>query len=153
MSIILPSWLPQTLLIKIGIYAGIALGLFVWWRAHEAKIAEQYTIVGIKQGAALMEGTYKKQWDEALTVIKEQQVKDEENYQQMSHNVEVAVGNTNVALAELRKIKGITLTLDERQKAYVEARAIPPSELDGALLLLSRELDTILANQPKQPDR
>jgi len=148
MSIILPSWLPQTLLIKIGIYAGIALGLFVWWRAHEAKIAEQYTIIGIREGEARMEKVYVKQWDEAMKRLEARQDQDEENYQEMSHNVEVAVSNTNAAITSLRKLTSLTLTIDERQRSYVEAHAVPPDQLDRALLLLSRDIDAILNRQP-----
>jgi hypothetical protein len=148
MSIILPSWLPQTLLIKIGIYASIALGLFVWWRAHEAKIAEQYTIIGIREGEARMEKVYVKQWDEAMKRLEARQDQDEENYQEMSHNVEVAVSNTNAAITSLRKLTSLTLTIDERQRSYVEAHAVPPDQLDRALLLLSRDIDAILNRQP-----
>ena len=150
MSIILPSWLPQTLLIKIGIYAGIALGLFVWWRAHEAKIAEEYFVKGITEGEVRMEKVYTKQWDEAMKRLEARQNMDEENYQKMSRNVEIAVGNTNAALTSLRKLTGVILTIEERTRAYAEARAVPPSELDGALLLLSRELESILAKQPNR---
>lgn len=150
MKLSLPEWLPQALLVKILIYAGVGLVIFLWWRADRAKMFEQGFVKGEIVGEVRLEKKMQENWDKLEATLKLRQTRDEENYLEMSRNVQIAVGNTNAAITTLRKLTGITLTIDERTKAYAEARAVPPDQLDRALLLLSRELDAILA---KQPDR
>jgi hypothetical protein len=150
MTLIIPAWLASPLVRKVALYVGVGLGIFLLWRADRAKVYEQGYVQGDINGGIRLEKKMAEGWDKLEASLKLKQTQDEENYQEMSRNVAIAIGNTNAAITSLRKLTNLTLTIDERQKAYVEARAVPPDKLDGALLLLSRELDAILA---KQPDR
>ena len=149
MSIVLPSWLPQTLLIKIGIYAAIGLALLVAWRSREARIAEEAYVKGITAGEVRMEAKYKPIWEEALGQAKLDREMAQADRQEAAKQTAQIAGQLSTVLSSLRKLTSVTLTLDERQKNYVEAHTVPPDKLDAALLEITRQIRELEASQPE----
>lgn len=146
----LPAWLDQTLAIKIGIYAAIALGLFLWWRAREARIAEENYVKGITGGVVRIEQKMDQQWDITLKKIQETQDAAKEERQEAARQVAIVDAKINTVLATVKKLTAVTLTIDERQKNYVEAHSVPPDQLDRALLEITRQIRELESQQ--QPD-
>ena len=151
MKLTIPAWLDQTLLIKIAIFLAIALGGLIWFKRHEAKIAEEYLINGVKQGTVIMEGKYVKQWEVALEEI--HSIQDQYLADSKRHAAEVAKTNAKIDLlvTSMQKLTAVTLTMDERQKNYEDARRIPPDQLDAALLEITRQIRDLEAKQQPEP--
>lgn len=149
MAIVLPSWLPQTLLIKIGIYAAIGLSLFVWWRAREARIAEENYVAGMKGGVVKLEQKMDAQYEDIMS--QNQAMQEEAKADRIKAAEQTALVNAkiDVALTRLSKLTSVTLTMDERQKNYVEAHNIPPDKLDAALLEITRQIRELESQQPE----
>ena len=147
----LPSWLPEALLIKIIIGLLIGLGLFVWWRRHEAKIAEENLIQGIIEGQVRLEKKLVPMWEEAIATAKHDREQAQLDRIESAEQVQKLQGQIAVMMANLKKLTAVTLTMDERQRNYVEATNVGPDDIDRAILDITRQIEQLEREQQPVP--